>query len=230
VILPTNDQIAHEQRTFFMKVYLWMGTALLVSAMTAAWVATTPRIANAILGNKLAFDGLLIIELLLVLLLAATMQKLTAGAAVVLFLVYSFTTGLTLSVIFFVYAMSSIVVVFGVTAVVFVGMVLFGFYTAHDLTSWGHVLLFGLLGLVLASFVNLFLSNGLLDWITSIVGVVIFTGLIAYDTQKLKTLDPPGTVEGSQVENKLAIYGALDLYLDFVNLFLRLLGIFGKKR
>jgi hypothetical protein len=230
--LPKNDQIAHEQRTFFMKVYLWMGLGLVVSGITSVWVASTPSMAHVILGNNATFYLLLAVELLLVLILASTIQKktLSAHALEFLFLAYCFTTGLTLAVIFSIYAISSIISLFFVTAGVFVSMSLFGYFTEHDLTSSGHVLLFGLLGVVLTSVVNLFLRNAAVDWVVSSVGVLVFTGLIAYDTQKLKAFDVDGTVEGSEEETREAIDGALELYLDFINLFLKLLRIFGRKR
>jgi hypothetical protein len=231
-LLPKNDKIAHEQRTFFMKVYLWMGGGLAVSGITSVWVAFTPSMARAILGNKTTFDLLLVVELLLVLILASTIKTktLSAHALEFLFLAYCFATGLTLSVIFSLYAMSSIISLFFVTAGVFVSMSLYGFFTDHDLTSAGHVLLFGLIGVVLTSVVNLFLRNDALGWIVSLVGVLVFTGLISYDTQKLKVLDAEDTLEGSEQETREAIDGALELYLDFVNLFLQLLRIFGRKR
>jgi len=231
-LLPKNDKIAHEQRTFFMKVYLWMGLGLAVSGITSVWVASTPSIAHAILGDRTTFDLLLVLEVLLVLILASTIKTTTfsAHALELLFLAYCFATGLTLSVIFSVYAMSSIISLFFVTAGVFVSMSLYGYFTDHDLTSTGHVLLFGLLGIVLTSVVNLFLRNDTLGWVVSLVGVFVFTGLISYDTQKLKDLDVRSTPEGSEQETREAIDGALELYLDFINLFLRLLRIFGRKR
>ncbi len=229
-LLPMNPDISREQRNFFRLVYTWMFLGLALSGISAVMTAFMPDMANAILGNRLVFDLLLITEILLVVLLAANMKNLSVGMAITLFLVYCVTSGLTLSVIFFVYALNSIISLFFVTALVFLIMSLYGFFTDHDLTSWGHVLLFGLLGIILVSLVNLFLNSSTVEWVVDVVGVFVFTGLIAYDTQKLKNLDAPGTVEGSEQEAKLAIYGALDLYLDFINLFLKLLALFGKRR
>ena len=229
-ILPVNDRISHERRHFFMRVYLWMCGGLAVSGATAAWVAFTPQVARSIVENHPVFYCLLFIELLLVILLAGAKEKLSVGATMGVFLLYCFTSGLTLSVIFFVYAMSSIVILFFATAGVFGIMGLYGYFTDHDLTSWGHVLISGLLGVILVSVVNLFLGNPLVDWAVSVVGALVFTGLIAYDTQKLKNLNVTGTAEDSDEETREAIDGALELYLDFVNLFLKLLRLFGRRR
>jgi FtsH-binding integral membrane protein len=229
-IFPVNTEISEEQRNIFRLVYTWMFVGLLISGATSAFVSITPELCQAIVGNSVVFFSLLILELILVFVLAAAMQKLSVGTAIILFILYCFTTGLTFSVIFMVYQMHSIITIFFTTAVVFIIMAVYGYTTDHDLTSWGHVLLFGLLGLVITSGVNLFLNSEAVDWASSVVGVFIFTGLIAYDTQKLKNLDQTGIVEGSPQEFKLAIYGALDLYLDFVNLFLKLLRLFGRRR
>lgn len=225
-----NTDITKEQRNFFRLVYTWMFFGLALSGVTAVFTAFNPDMAQGILGDRLVFDGLLVAEILLVVVLAANMKKLPVGWAVALFLLYCVTSGLTLSVIFFVYALNSIISLFFVTSLVFFLMSLYGFFTDHDLTSWGHVLLFGLLGIILVSLVNLFLNSTAVEWAVNVAGVLIFTGLIAYDTQKLKALDEAGTVEGSDEEIKLSIYGALDLYLDFINLFLKLLALFGKRR
>ncbi len=229
-LLPMNTDITKEQRNFFRLVYTWMFFGLALSGVTAVFTAFNPDMAQGILGDRLVFDGLLVAEILLVVVLAANMKKLPVGWAVALFLLYCVTSGLTLSVIFFVYALNSIISLFFVTSLVFFLMSLYGFFTDHDLTSWGHVLLFGLLGIILVSLVNLFLNSTAVEWAVNVAGVLIFTGLIAYDTQKLKALDEAGTVEGSDEEIKLSIYGALDLYLDFINLFLKLLALFGKRR
>lgn len=225
-----NTDITKEQRNFFRLVYTWMFFGLALSGVTAVFTAFNPDMAQGILGDRLVFDGLLVAEIVLVVVLAANMKKLPVGWAVALFLLYCVTSGLTLSVIFFVYALNSIISLFFVTSLVFFLMSLYGFFTDHDLTSWGHVLLFGLLGIILVSLVNLFLNSTAVEWAVNVAGVLIFTGLIAYDTQKLKALDEAGTVEGSDEEIKLSIYGALDLYLDFINLFLKLLALFGKRR
>ncbi len=229
-LLPMNTDITKEQRNFFRLVYTWMFFGLALSGVTAVFTAFNPDMAQGILGDRLVFDGLLVAEIVLVVVLAANMKKLPVGWAVALFLLYCVTSGLTLSVIFFVYALNSIISLFFVTSLVFFLMSLYGFFTDHDLTSWGHVLLFGLLGIILVSLVNLFLNSTAVEWAVNVAGVLIFTGLIAYDTQKLKALDEAGTVEGSDEEIKLSIYGALDLYLDFINLFLKLLALFGKRR
>ena len=229
-ILPTNDAISEESRNFFRLVYTWMFVGLMLSGVTAFGIYATPDLSKAIIGTQPVFYGLLILELILVFALARLMNSLSVGMAIFLFLFYCFVSGLTFSIIFFVYQMGSIVTIFFVTAAVFIVMAVYGYTTDHDLTSFGHVLLFGLLGLILTSVVNLFLHSPVIDWVSSVAGVFIFTGLIAYDNQKLKKLDEAGIVEGSPQEFKLAIYGALDLYLDFVNLLFKLLQLFGKRR
>ncbi len=206
-----------------------MSAGLTLSGITAVFTAFNQAMARAILGNRGGFEILLVVEILLVFGLAANMKKLSTGWAITLFLLYCLTSGLTLSVIFCVFALKSIISLFFGTALVFFLMSLYGFFTDHDLTSWGHVLLFGLLGIILVSLVNLFLNSSGVEWVVNVLGVFIFTGLIAYDTQKLKALDEAGTEEGSAREVKESIYGALELYLDFINLFLRLLALFGKK-
>ncbi len=230
MLLPQNDGIALEHRHFFMKVYRWMSIGLVLSAAAAWWVYRTPEAARAIIHDELHFMGLLGIELLLVFVLAAAKDKLSLGATMFFFMTYCVTTGLTLSVVLFVYTATSVVTTFCVTAGMFGVMSAYGYFTDHDLASWGHVLLSGLLGLILASFANFWLRSAAIDWIVTLSGIVIFTGLIAYDTNKLRALDLTGTIDGSEQQEREAIDGALDLYLDFVNLFLKLLRVLGRKK
>jgi FtsH-binding integral membrane protein len=218
-----------ETQSFFRKVYLWMSAGLAVSGITAYTVSANSFLSQTILNNNLVFISLLIFELVLVISLSVLIKKIPAKLAAFLFLLYSFTTGLTLSVIFLVYEMQSIGTVFLITAGMFVAMSIYGYFTKKDLTQIGQVLIMGLFGIIIASFVNLFLNNSLADFIVSLVGVVIFTGLTAYDTQKIKQKNILGN-EGTEEDIKESIIGALDLYLDFVNLFLKLLRLLGKKK
>jgi len=210
------------------KVYTWMALALCITAVTAYGVATSPLLMQAIFTNKLLFWGLLIGEIGLVVWLSSQLHKLSLGTATLLFALYSAVNGATLSIIFVAYSMSVIAQTFLVTAGTFGTMAAYGYFTKSDLTSWGKLLFMALIGLILASVVNIFLGNGMLDLIISYVGVLVFVGLTAYDSQKIKQMlfTQEYADEGAQ---KLALMGALTLYLDFVNLFLYLLRIFGRR-
>jgi len=178
-----------------------------------------------IVGNKLVFYGLMIGELILVFTLSAAIGRLSTGVATVLFLGYSALNGLTLSVVFLVYTADSIASTFAVTAAMFGAMSLYGYVTRRDLTSWGSFFFMGLIGILIASVVNIFLKSNAVSWVVSAIGVIVFTGLTAYDTWKIKALAAAGA-EG----RKPAILGALTLYLDFINLFLMLLRLMGGRR
>jgi len=226
--ISQQQQVA-ETRRFFIRVYAWMSMALVITGLTALKVASSPDIIRFIFGSKVTFYALIITELVLVVVLVGAIKKLSAVAATVIFILYSILTGVTISSIFFVFTMSSIASTFFITAGTFAGMSAFGYFTKSDLTKVGSILIMGLWGLIIASVVNLFFSNDTLYWITTYAGVLIFVGLTAYDTQKLKKLNVIGD-EGSEEDKKTAIIGALTLYLDFINLFLYLLRIFGKRR
>jgi len=223
------QQIEEETRRFFQKVYAWMFLGLLVSGVIAFWSATSPQMTALILFNKWIFYGLLIFQLLLVIGLVSFVKKISANAAIAMFLLYSFTTGLTLSVIFFVFTLGSIGQVFIITAGMFGAMSLYGYTTKKDLTGMGQMLIMALFGLIIASLVNIFMRNSMFDFIISLFGVVIFTGLTAYDTQKIKKENIIGN-EGTEEDTKESIMGALRLYLDFINLFLHLLRLLGKRK
>jgi len=225
----SQQKIIEETRRFFQKVYAWMFLGLAFSGLTAFVVASTPSLYTLILSNKIIFFGLLIAELLLVIGLAGFIKKLSANLAIFMFLVYCFMTGLTLSVIFLVYTMGSIGLVFFITAGMFGAMSVYGHFTKADLTKIGQVLIMALFGLIIASVVNLFMRNSTADFIISIIGVIIFTGLTAYDTQKIRKSNIIGN-EGTPEDTKESIIGALHLYLDFINLFLKLLRLLGKRR
>ncbi len=215
--------------TFFPKVYSWMAFGLSITAAIAWITANSEPLLRLILGTRFLFMGLLFGELILVGWLASRVFKMSYVQAGSMFVFYSALNGLTLSIIFLVYTTSSIASVFLLTAGMFGAFSLYGYTTKKDLTSWGSLLFMGLIGLILAGIINIFLRSTLMGFIYSIFGVIIFVGLTAYDTQKLKRL--AAVVHGgSDTEGKAAILGALTLYLDFINLFLFLLRLFGGRR
>lgn len=210
------------------KVYLWMTMAMVITGLTAYLVATNINIISFIYSNQAVMWGLIIAELAIVIGVTAAINKLSLPVATLLFVLYSVINGALLSSIFLIYTMSSIATVFFITAATFGAMSLFGYFTKQDLTSWGKILMMALVGLIIATVVNLFVKSSGLEMIVSYVGVLIFVGLTAYDTQKIKQmcLQAPDAGESMQ---KLALLGALSLYLDFINLFIYLLRIFGRR-
>ena len=225
----SKEQEIAETKRFFVRVYSWMSMALIITGLVAYRTATSPEIISFIFGEKFVFYGLMILELVLVGVLVGAIQKMSATTATLVFVFYSILNGVTLSAIFFVFTADSIANVFFIAAGTFAAMSAYGFFTKSDLSKLGNILIMALIGLIIASLVNLFLKSEMLYWISSYAGVLIFVGLIAYDTQKLKRLNVIGN-EGSDEDKKEAIIGALTLYLDFINLFLYLLRIFGKRR
>ena len=210
------------------KVYVWMTLALVITGVTAYGVATSPGLMMAIATNKLLFWGLIIAEFGLVVAISAAINKLSLTTATLLFVLYSVIIGATVSFIFAIYTMSSIASVFFITAGTFAVMAVIGYTTKKDLTSMGKILFMALIGIIIATIVNIFLKSTGLQMIVSYLGVLIFVGLTAYDSQKIKQmlLMAPDAGEGAQ---KIALLGALSLYLDFVNLFIYLLRIFGRR-
>jgi len=221
----TADQTAIAQNTLIRQVYAWMGGGLLVTALMAMVTLSSPAILNAVFGNRLVFYGLIIGELGLVFAISGAINKLSAAMASLLFVLYAALNGITMSVIFAVYTSESVASTFVITATTFGAMSAFGYMTKRDLTGWGSFLFMGLIGVVIASLVNIFTQSSAVSWIISAVGVIVFTGLTAYDTQKIKAMAANGA-EG----RKPAILGALTLYLDFINLFLMLLRLLGNRR
>ena len=211
------------------KVYVWMALALLITGMTAYYVATNEVLMYAILTSKVLFYGLLIAELALVIGVSAAINRLSLLTATLMFLLYSVINGATLSIIFLIYQLSSIATVFFITAGTFGTMAVIGYTTKKDLSSIGRILLMALIGIIIATVVNIFIKSDALTMILSYIGVLVFVGLTAYDSQKIKQmlLQATDVDEGTK---KIALLGALTLYLDFVNLFLYLLRIFGKRR
>jgi FtsH-binding integral membrane protein len=212
------------ERAFFRSVYAWMFGGLLLTAASAAWVAVSPAMQQLVLGTPLRWV-LLFAELGLVFWLSLRVTRMSAGAAAAMFLVYSLLNGLTLSAILFVYTGTAIFKAFAVAGGMFGAMSIYGMVTRRDLTSWGSFFFMGLIGLVICSVVNIFLNSSALAWTISIVGVFVFLGLTAWDTQKLKVY-----ATAPELRENLAVIGALALYLDFINLFLMLLHIFGGNR
>jgi uncharacterized protein len=226
--ISKEEEIAETKR-FFVRVYGWMSLALIITGFTAFKTAISPEITQFIFGQRFVFYGMLILELVMVGYLAGAIHKMSAITATIVFALYSVLNGLTLASIFFVFTAESIANVFFIAAGTFAAMSAYGYFTKKDLTKLGNILIMALLGLIIASVVNLFMQSEMLYWISSYVGVLIFVGLIAYDTQKLKKLNIIGN-EGTDEDKKEAIIGALTLYLDFINLFLYLLRIFGRRK
>lgn len=220
---------AEETQRYMVKVYGWMSLALVVTGFVALYTASSQALIDMIFGNRITFYALIILEIVVVGALAGWISRMSAQLAIIIFLGYSALNGLTLAVIFLVYTTGSIASTFFVTAGTFGVMSIYGYTTKSDLSKWGNLLFMGLIGLVIASIVNLFMKSTMLYWITTYVGVVIFVGLTAYDTQKIKNANIIGN-EGTEEDSKEAIMGALTLYLDFINLFLYLLRIFGRKK
>lgn len=211
------------------KVYVWMTLALVITGFTAYYVAHSESLMLALVTNQILFWGLAIAELALVIGLSAAINRLSLTTATLMFVLYSVINGATMSFIFLVYTQSSIVNVFFITAGTFAAMALFGYFTKADLSSLGKILIMALIGIIIATIVNIFTKSEGLTVILNYLGVLVFVGLTAYDSQKIKQMlmMAPDAGEGAQ---KIALLGALSLYLDFINLFLYLLRIFGSRR
>jgi FtsH-binding integral membrane protein len=210
------------------KVYVWMTLALVLTGITAYGVANTPGIRETLMTNTFLYWGLIIAEFGLVIGISAGINKLSLTTATLMFVLYSIINGATLASIFAVYSMSVIGQTFLVTAGTFGAMAVYGYFTKKDLTSWGRLLLMALIGLIIAGIVNLFLHNSTMDLIVSGIGVLVFVGLTAYDSQKIKHMLLMQEDMGETAQ-KVALMGALSLYLDFINLFLYLLRLFGRR-
>jgi len=219
------------QATFISKVYGWMSCALVVTAAVAMWAVSTPAVIDFIFPmntTPIFFYLLIAAEFGAVIYLSARIDKMSAELAGIVFMLYAVLNGLTLSMVFLIYTAGSIASTFLVTALTFAVMSIYGYTTKKDLTSWGNLLFMALIGLVIASIVNMFLASEFMYWIITYVGVLIFVGLTAYDTQKIKQM--ASYDDGQEVAQKKSILGALTLYLDFVNLFLYLLRFLGDRK
>lgn len=212
-------------RAFIRSVYMWMFGGLLLTAFSATWVASSRPMQQLILGNPIVMIGLIIAELGIVFYLSRRFMTMSPGAAASAFLVYSLLNGLTLSFIFFAYTRGTIFQAFTTAAGMFGAMAVFGLATKRDLTSWGSFFMMGLFGVIICSVINIFLHSSALAWTISLIGVFVFLGLTAYDNQKLKAM---ALADGPQ--GNYAVMGALSLYLDFLNIFLFMLRIFGGSR
>lgn len=215
--------------SFLSKVFLWMALGLAITTAGSFWLLSQPQLFSTIMKNHWVFFALVIAEIGLVIWLSSALMSMSAGLATTLFLVYSFLNGVTLSPLFVIYTGASVMTTFAVTAGTFFFFSLYGFTTKRDLTTMGGLMMMGLIGVILASVVNIFIKSSMLDWIVTFIAIAVFMGLIAWDTQKLKAMHAMG-FESPQAERKMTILGALALYLDFVNLFIQLLRIFGKRR
>lgn len=211
---------------FFTKVYLWMFIGLLLSTISSYFTATNSTIRSFVYNG---FGLILIIELIVVITFSLLRRKVSPLGAKMMFIAYSIISGFTLSSIFIVYKLSSIITVFLSAAVMFGLLALYGYFTNQDLTSFGKMLIFGLLAVVIMSIINIFISNESFDITISIISVIVFLGLTAWDMQNLKKIYYYYENDYEALD-KSAIYGALDLYLDFINIFLDLLRLFGKSR
>lgn len=227
-VATSEEKAAVAFPALMRKVYVWMSMALVITGLTAWIVAHNASLLQLIYGNSATIWILFAVEIGLVIALSAAIHKLSLPVATLMFIVYSVLNGAVLSSIFLVYTMSSIATVFFITAATFGAMSVFGYVTKKDLSSIGKFLMMALIGLIIATVVNLFMKNSGLDMIISYAGVLIFVGLTAWDTQKIKQmcLQAPDTGESMQ---KLALLGALSLYLDFINLFIYLLRILGNR-
>jgi len=214
---------------FLPKVYGWMTGGLALTALAAIFTLSSEAALQLIFGNKLVFYGLIIGELGLVIAMSAAINRISAATATLMFLAYSALNGVTFASIFLLYTRSSIASTFVVAAGTFAAMSLYGYVTKRDLTGWGSFLFMGLIGIIIASVVNIFMQSAMITWVVSYLGVFIFVGLTAYDTQKIKRIGQNGFADGES-QRKAAILGALTLYLDFINLFLMLLRIMGDRR
>jgi hypothetical protein len=212
------------------RVYVWMMLGLMVTTGAAVMTAFTP-IGSLVFSNTYIFYGVMIAELAMVLILSAAVNKLHPAVAGMLFFAYAGLNGVTLSVLFLVYELGSVAVAFFVSACLFGAMSLIGYSTKKNLNSWGGYLLTGLIGLVIASTVNIFLGSTAANWAISIIGIILFLGLTAYDTQRIKKMTIQSLRMGDEaVAAKMGILGALRLYLDFINIFLYVLRLFGRRR
>jgi FtsH-binding integral membrane protein len=223
------NQVAVEQAAFIRKVYAFMSIGLAITGLVAIGVASSDDAIEFFVMNRLVFYGLLFAQIAMVWSFSAIARRTSAIGAGALFFVYAAVSGLTFSVIFLVYTEASIASTFLIAGGMFAAVSAFGYVTKRDLTGVGHFAMMGLFGVILASVVNFFMQAPALYWITSCAGVVVFVGLTAYDTQKIRSLNVIGNA-GSDEDHKEAIHGALVLYLDFINLFLFLLRLLGRRR
>lgn len=218
------------QSTLMRSVYTWMTLALVITGLTAMYMAKSLTLLNMMMQNSMMFWGLLIAEVALVMYLSVRINKISFTTATLLFIAYSILNGATLSILFLLYTISSIATTFFVTAGTFGVMALYGYITKKDLTRIGNLCLMGVIGIIIATVVNIFINNSMMDMVISYIGVLLFIGLTAYDSQKIKHLLSSDDIEVNETTQKIAVMGALTLYLDFINLFIYLLRILGDRK
>ena len=218
-----------KERSILRNVYIWMTAGLALTGIVAYGIATNPQLLQIFLSGELTFIVVIIAEFILVVVLSGRIMSMSVSTATLCFAAYAALNGITLSLIFLIYTSSSIARVFFITAGTFAGMSLYAVTTKRDLSGIGSYLTMGLLGIIIASVVNIFLESASMDWLVSIVAVLVFVGLTAYDTQRIMSWS-----QGADSDEKdfvrLSILGALSLYLDFINLFLSLLRLMGRRR
>ena len=223
------ESIPTVEADFMQKVYLWMTFALTLTGFVAYRTTQSEFLLELIFSSSFGLIGLILVELALVFWIMSGIQRMSSNMAIGLFLLYSVLNGMTLSVLLIVFTGASVATTFFITAGMFGAMSIYGYTTKQDLSSWGNLLFMALIGLILASIVNIFLQSSGLYWLISYIGVLVFVGLTAYDTQKIKQLAAQVIVQ-SEVGRKVAILGALTLYLDFINMFIFMLRILGNRR
>jgi FtsH-binding integral membrane protein len=224
----TADQVKSVQASFINKVYGWMALALAITGFVALRTADS-GFAATVAQNQILFFGIALAEIGLVVWLSSKINSMNASMAIGLFLLYSALNGLTMSIIFLIYTSASIASTFFITAGTFGVMSAYGYFTKKDLTSIGNIAFMGLIGIIIASIVNIFLQSPMLYWAVTYIGVLVFVGLTAYDTQKIKKMSLEMDIE-SEEGSKGAVMGALALYLDFINMFIFMLRIFGQRK
>jgi len=225
----SEGELADKMRLAMQQVYLWMTVGLLATAGVAYFVVSTPLL--QLVANPIVFFGAIIVELVMVVALSRAIARMSPAAAVGLFFVYAALNGVTMSVIFAVYTLSSIAVTFFATACLFGAMTIIGYTTSRDLTKLGGFLLMGLIGFLIGSVINLFFASSAFYWLLTFAGIAIFIGLTAWNTQRIKNMTLTALQQGDELAaQRIGIIGALSLYLDFVNLFLLLLRLGGRRR
>ncbi len=216
------------QRKFLVWVYRWMTIGLALTGIIALLVYSNRTLLSYLEQNNGVFIGLIIAELILVFVLASSINRISVTTAIGMFLIYSALNGVTLSAIIAIYTASSVSYALFIAALMFGMMSIYGYYTKRDLTKFGNLLSMAVVGLIIAFFINIFWFNSTVYWVISILGIFIFVGLTAYDTQRLKQIgESVGDLDGNYM--KVGVVGALTLYLDFINIFFLLLGISGKR-
>ena len=224
-----NIDTSAVSRSFVANVFSYMTLALVITGVAAYWFAASGNILALMQGSSLLLWGVMLAPIGMVLIMSFAFNRLSFTALMGLFLAYSLVNGISLSVIFLIYSSAAISKVFFITAGLFATMAVVGYTTKTDLTKLGSILMMAVFGIVIASLVNYFMESAAFDYLISCVGVLVFTGLVAYDTQKVKRIGA-GVEYGTATAGKLALMGALSLYLDFINLFLFLLRVFGGRR